>query len=161
MIDISEICFIDKKEQLTTETCGGCKHLYFNNDGSADCDSPCARACLMGDKRIFKEKKMDINVYFNDNVAVSSIDIHDANSEEVVQVLHEICNYDTIDARYGNENFKLYHKNLEIMDERDEWKAKYEKALEQITELEKSAEELNARYVEIEKLREIRNQMIG
>ena len=104
---------------------------------------------------------MDISVYFNDNVAVSSVDIHDANSEEVVQVLHEICNYDTIDARYGNENFKLYHKNLEVMDERDEWKAKYEKALEQITELDESAEELHARYVEIEKLREIRNKMIG
>ena len=75
---------------------------------------------------------MDISVYFNDNVAVSSVDIHDANSEEVIQVLHEICNYDTIDARYGNENFKLYHKNLKLMDESDEWKAKYEKALEQI-----------------------------
>lgn len=57
MIDISEICFIDKKEQLTTETCDHCKHLYFNNDGSVSCDSPGERACLMGDKRIFKEEE--------------------------------------------------------------------------------------------------------
>ena len=40
-----------------SETCDGCKHFYFNNDGSADCDLPCAKACLMGDKRIFKEEE--------------------------------------------------------------------------------------------------------
>jgi hypothetical protein len=39
-----------------SETCDHCKHLYFNSDGSTDCDSPCARACLMGNKRIFKEE---------------------------------------------------------------------------------------------------------
>ena len=50
MINISE-------KRLIPETCDGCKHLYFNNDGSADCDSPCAKACLMGDKRIFKEEE--------------------------------------------------------------------------------------------------------
>lgn len=56
-VDIGLILW-DKEEQFTEEeTCDGCKHLYFYNDGSADCDSPYARACLMGDKRIFKEKK--------------------------------------------------------------------------------------------------------
>lgn len=45
-----------KGKKVIPETCDHCKHLYFNSDGSTDCDSPCARACLMGNKRIFKEE---------------------------------------------------------------------------------------------------------
>ena len=86
---------------------------------------------------------MDTSIYFNDLVAVSSIDIHDADTKEILQILNEICNYDTIDERYGNENFKLYHKNIEVMDERDEWKAKYEAECQQTDILKKTCDELS------------------
>ena len=89
---------------------------------------------------------MDISVYFNDLVAVSSIEIQNADGKEVVQILNEICNYDTIDARYGNENFKLYHKNIEVMDERNEWKEKYKIECQHNDEFKKAYDELTKNF---------------
>ncbi len=37
------------------ETCDNCKHIYYNSDGSASCDSPFEKACLQSDCRMFKE----------------------------------------------------------------------------------------------------------
>ena len=55
MISLSEIVFTDKEEQQKYETCDGCMHLYYNNDGGVACSHQNARACLWGYRRIFKE----------------------------------------------------------------------------------------------------------
>ena len=40
---------------VRSETCEYCTHLYYNNDGSADCDSPFANVCIRDNTRMFKE----------------------------------------------------------------------------------------------------------
>jgi len=44
-----------KTEMPKKETCDGCKHLYYNSDGSVSCDSPCEHACLTSGVRMYKE----------------------------------------------------------------------------------------------------------
>lgn len=43
------------QEQLKPDTCDHCIHLYYNNDGSAGCNSPYGKTCLMGYARMYKE----------------------------------------------------------------------------------------------------------
>ena len=42
-------------EHNKKESCGYCKHLYYNCDGSVSCDSPFESVCLKSDTRMFKE----------------------------------------------------------------------------------------------------------
>lgn len=53
---IERLLGIEKKvEPVRSETCEHCTHLYYNNDGSVDCDSPYANVCIRDSTRMFKE----------------------------------------------------------------------------------------------------------
>jgi len=44
-----------EREEQRQETCDGCKHIYYNSDGSVACDSPYERVCLKTHSRVWKE----------------------------------------------------------------------------------------------------------
>ena len=99
---------------------------------------------------------MDISVYFNDDgMSLSSVEVMDANGEEVSEMLKTLKDIFNANDNKDYENIRdIVERCNRCSNDAEYFKLKYEKALEQITELEESAEEPQACYGEIEKCNE-------